>query len=601
MTNGRSRARKEMCEPLEPRVLLSTSPLVIGYLPDYEFTHFSSIDLGALSQINYFSILANSSGALSTTSTNGYSLSQLQTLVTAAHDAPSRVSVSITIDPKSAFQAIANSTSATTAFVNNIISFCSTYHLDGVDLDYEPGTLTTAEMNSYGSLLAALHAQTSAHGLILSAAVQVSQMIVPKADLSDIDRYFVMDYDLDFNSSAPYNESLTYLTGWADYGVPKADLFMGVPFYGRSGTSWNNSTTETYAQIISAYAAANGGADPLPSADTVTIGGTTWGFNGVTTIQDKAQYVLQNGYGGMMIWELGQDQFASGGYGSAALLPAIKSVFGAASETWTGSVSNAWDNSSNWNFGAVPVGSTNVLINSGAVTVSSAFNVASLSLNGGTLTLSPGAGAFTTSSLTINAGATLDLGNNSLIINYRTTADPIATIRGYLSSGDNNGSWNGAGINSSVAAANPSYGIGYADGADGVVTGLSSGQIEVTYALYGDANLDGIVNGDDFTIVTSNLGTQQSAWDKGDFEYNGVVSGDDFSLLAANLGKNANIAAVTLPITSLVTLDAIVGSSTTLTTTASTPASILSNGQTTAAPSLDDQQHHVIAKKRHHL
>ncbi len=525
--------------------------------------------------------------------------SQLQTVVAAAHAAPSRVSVSVTIDPGSAFQAIADSSTATTAFVNNVITFCANYNLDGVDLDYEPqppvAPLTTTQMNNYGSLLAALHAQTSAHGLILSAAVQVSQMIVPKADLSDIDRYLVMDYDLEYNSSAPYSESLSYLAGWANYGVPKADLFMGVPFYGRSGTGWGNSTTETYRQILSAYAAANGGALPSPNADSVTIGTTTWGYNGVATVQEKAQYVLQNGYGGMMVWEMGQDQFSGSGYGSQALLPAIKSVFAAASETWIGNVSNAWGNASNWNFGAVPVGTTNVVINSGAVTVSSAFNVASLSLNGGTLTLAPGDGVFSISSLTINPGASLDLGNNSLIIDYGNAADPIATIRGYITSGDDGGHWNGTGIDSSAAAGTSNYGVGYADGVDGVVSGLISGQIEVAYALYGDANLDGLVSGDDFTILSTNLGKQETAWDKGDFNYDGLVTGDDFSLLVENLGKSSNAAAVVLPTSGLTPLDTVVVSSPILTTAASTSSSPFFQKQTIAAP------HHVVLVKRHHV
>ncbi len=46
MTQSQSRARKEMCEPLESRVLLSAAPIIIGYLPDYEFGNFSSVDLG---------------------------------------------------------------------------------------------------------------------------------------------------------------------------------------------------------------------------------------------------------------------------------------------------------------------------------------------------------------------------------------------------------------------------------------------------------------------------------------------------------------------------------------------------------------------------
>ena len=76
-----SRVREAACEPLEARMLLSASFQVVGYLPDYEFTHFNSIDLSALTQINYFSVVATATGSLGTTSASGYSFSQLQTVV----------------------------------------------------------------------------------------------------------------------------------------------------------------------------------------------------------------------------------------------------------------------------------------------------------------------------------------------------------------------------------------------------------------------------------------------------------------------------------------------------------------------------------------
>ena len=150
------------------------------------------------------------------------------------------------------------------------------------------------------------------------------------------------------------------------------------------------------------------------------------------------------------------------------------------------------------------------------------------------------------SALTINGSSALDINNNHLLINFGTNPDPSATIRQYLINGYNNGEWNGAGgIDSS--AANSSYGIGYADGSDNVVANLLSGQVEVAFTLYGDANLDGVVNGDDFTILAGNLGKSVFAWDAGDFNYDGVVSGDDFTLLVGNLGKEANGADVVLP------------------------------------------------------
>jgi chitinase len=585
------RVLKPPCEALEARTLLSASFQVVGYLPDYEFSHFSSIDLNALTQINYFSVVATATGSLGTTSASGYSFSQLQTVVSAAHAAPERVSVNITVDPSSAFLAIAQSSTATTNFVNNILTFCSTYHLDGIDLDYEPGngSLTQAEMNSWGAFLATLHAATSTHGLKLSEAVQVSPpYIIPTAYLSDVDQYNVMVYALDYNSSAPDSapdyESRTYLAEWATYaakgGVPKTDLMYGMPFYGSSGTSWSNSTAETYAQIVNAYAAANNGAFPAADLDSVTINGTTWGYNGIDTVEEKTQYAIQNGYGGVMIWELGQDYFTGGGYGAPSLLPAIKSVVGAAYETWTGSVSNSWSTAGNWNFDAVPGSTTAVVINGGTPTVSAPFSVASIVLNGGLLTLAAGGGDFSTSSLTVNPGATLNLSSNTLLISYGANADPISSIAAKIVTGYADGAWNGQGIMSSapVIVDGLSYGIGYADSADaGNPANLPSGTIKVMYTLLGDANLDGTVNTEDFTLFSEHLGQSGMMWDDGDFNYDGTVNTEDFTLLSQNLGQSASLAATDL------TNDSV---------------QLASQDQITSTSPVTDYRHHQPARKK---
>ncbi|HEX4055795.1 MAG TPA: glucoamylase family protein [Tepidisphaeraceae bacterium] len=146
-----------------------------------------------------------------------------------------------------------------------------------------------------------------------------------------------------------------------------------------------------------------------------------------------------------------------------------------------------------------------------------------------------------------NSG-TLNLGSNTLLIDYGTSADPIASVKALLASGYSGGAWSGTGINSSAAAANSAYGLGYADGADGVVAGLASGQIEIKYTLYGDANLDGTVNSIDFGIMAANFGKSVNSWDHGDFNYDGVVSSIDFGLLSANFGKQSSAAPVVLPI-----------------------------------------------------
>jgi hypothetical protein len=65
----------------------------------------------------------------------------------------------------------------------------------------------------------------------------------------------------------------------------------------------------------------------------------------------------------------------------------------------------------------------------------------------------------------------------------------------------------------------------------------------VAYALQGDADLNGTVNGIDFGILAANFNHAVSNWDQGDFNYDGIVNGIDFTALAANFNKAASGAA----------------------------------------------------------
>jgi hypothetical protein len=540
-------------EPLEQRQLLSSflKAQVISYFPDYRFSSLNSIDFSAVSRINYFAIAPTIGGALPTQSSSGFSLTQLQSVVTAAHAAS--VPVSITIDPGSPFQAIADSPTASSNFINNILSFCTTYHLDGIDLDYEPGALTTTQKNSYGAFLHALHTQTSSRGLLLTAAVQASQMIVPKPNIPDLDEFLLMDYDLQFNSSAPYSDSITYLTNWTNYGVPKPKLFMGVPFYGRAGTSWSNSTTDTYADIVSGYASAHGGAFPPASADSITVGSTTWGINGINTLQQKANYVLANGYGGMMIWELGQDHYTSGRTDASSLLPAIKSIvaapawFSASSGasytfTGTGSTQSLVINGGTVTFSGDPsatVPTFSVTVAGGSLRFSASQHLSNLTITGGSVGFasSVSGAVLSVNSLSL-AGGSLDLGANGMIMDY-SGATPIATFRGYLTSGFNSGAWNGAGIWSTAANADSAHlhGLGYAEASALGIGSFMGQQVDTTaivirYTRYGDNNLDGTVDvGNDFNLFLDGLAARGSSWVQGDYTYDGKIDlGNDFNL-----------------------------------------------------------------------
>jgi hypothetical protein len=147
----------------------------------------------------------------------------------------------------------------------------------------------------------------------------------------------------------------------------------------------------------------------------------------------------------------------------------------------------------------------------------------------------------------------LDLSDNDMIV-QGAGATGLAQITNQLKQGFNSGGWNGtAGIISTAAAtdsthlttlgvilnntgSSPLYGVNGAFGAsfDGQTPGIND--VLVKYTYYGDANLDGVVNGTDYTLLDNGFNSQATAhplagWLNGDFNYDGVINGDDYILI----------------------------------------------------------------------
>ncbi len=228
------------------------------------------------------------------------------------------------------------------------------------------------------------------------------------------------------------------------------------------------------------------------------------------------------------------------------------SISGGGSLSKSGSDTLTLDTANNYS------GGTTVSAGKLLVGAAGALPDGSVNITGGTVQLGAGTGLATIRSLSVSGSGTFDLNNNHVIINFSGQSDPIASITAYLKSGYNGGAWNGPGIISS-AAQNPTngfrYGIGWADGSDGVVANLSPGQIELKYTLLGDANLDGFVSGTDFSILAANFGTAATNWDQGNFLYSSSVNGSDFSALAANFGQGDSGADVQIAQADIAALD----------------------------------------------
>jgi Ca2+-binding RTX toxin-like protein len=182
----------------------------------------------------------------------------------------------------------------------------------------------------------------------------------------------------------------------------------------------------------------------------------------------------------------------------------------------------------------------------------------SLALEGNSeVTLLAGGDTSRLTSLAIGTGARLDLTDNALVIDYTGTS-PEAEVRQKILAGRGGSglgkSWTGTGITSSAAAEANAIepelrSVGYAEnselplGAQTTFRGLPVDNTSVLLAFTrtGDANLDGVVNNDDATILGATFapGVANPAWALGDFDYDGFVANDDVTLLGAFFNPSA--------------------------------------------------------------
>ena len=112
--------------------------------------------------------------------------------------------------------------------------------------------------------------------------------------------------------------------------------------------------------------------------------------------------------------------------------------------------------------------------------------------------------------------------------------------------------WDGNGITSSDAKPindpNTLHGLGIMDNNDFGFTdfgGTPANAVHadatiISYAYYGDANMDGLVNSDDFDQFVYGIGHPLEAkWFNGDWNYDGLVNSDDFDLFTASYNGGA--------------------------------------------------------------
>jgi chitinase len=297
----------------------NTGPLVhpdqrtVVYLPQYRgslATWTTRIDFSRVSYVNLCFAEVDAAGKAS------YPDTSLDTFVTAAHAAGVKVCMAIggaTVIDTGGVYATVLQDGARDSFVNELGQYASDHQLDCIDVDLEGNGVNQYYEAFVTSLATKLHAQNRQ---MTSAVSSWFGDKITDGAIQAFDFINVMAYDLHNPGgstqplqSSSIEEATQEVEYWVKRGLAKDKAVFGVPFYGYRWNGVGKSEALTYTEILALSATAT-------TQDELDLAGSTIFLNSRATITAKA--VLAKTYGGIMIWELGQDA-----PGDASLLKAI--------------------------------------------------------------------------------------------------------------------------------------------------------------------------------------------------------------------------------------------------------------------------------------
>ena len=241
-----------------------------------------------LTHINYSFLIPNSDGTFAPLN-NAW---KLKNIVESAHE--QNVQVSIAVGGwgwDAQFEAMAANPETRTAFVKNLVDVVDQYQLDGVDIDWEypdPGESSQNFLALMQELREALPDK-----LISTATISYGDetgLGIPNEVFNIVDYVNVMTYDGEIHGSLKEFElGLNY---WAERGVPKEKINIGVPFYSRP-------SEVTFANLVKE--------DPAAAAlNSFDYLGSTENYNGIPAVRTKTEIAMQQA-GGIMFWALDHD------------------------------------------------------------------------------------------------------------------------------------------------------------------------------------------------------------------------------------------------------------------------------------------------------
>ncbi|RUS27989.1 glycosyl hydrolases family 18-domain-containing protein [Jimgerdemannia flammicorona] len=261
---------------------------LVGYFPNWLYANYplTSVPYSKYTHLNYAFAIANDVSGTPKWADDSQVSAQLPTFVTNAHQAGSKVLISVGgWSGCIAFSKIAASASARKAFIDWNVAQIKTYDTDGVDIDWEyPGKQGAGcngvdvdnDTPNFLTLLKELRASLDSNFpkaykeiSLANRAVPFETSNGPSKDVSAfapyVDRFQLMLYDINgawntttgpnapFRMQPGYGAPFSYVDGiqsWINAGIPASKVVAGLAYYGHSMKA-NQDMTKTGFQYQS--------------------------------------------------------------------------------------------------------------------------------------------------------------------------------------------------------------------------------------------------------------------------------------------------------------------------------------------------------------